>query len=547
MKKNDNNLETNNKLNNLKSFFKLEKKEASKIKLFDMLLIFAIVLTVGIFSFFVINKVFSKDYTGNIAYYKLTFDSDGGSKFSSVKVKEGYVELPTNVEKDGYNFKGWAVDDKIVDSNYYVKKSTSFKAIWELDGEASHEISGATTYTVHFDFNDGSNTHNELVVAGSVVNKPVLPTREGYIFNGWYCNEYEYDFNTPISGDITLVAQWTQIDGDTTTNSNTNTNTNNNTTVYHTVTFDLNGGGNNYTKQVASGKKVAKPSTPTRTGYTFNGWTYNGSTYDFNSAVKKDITLVAQWNIIEVIKYDVTFEPCNGEAATYQTVNAQGKVSKPINPVKIGYTFLGWYRQDKTLYNFSSGVNSNMTLYALWKPNTNLNNKIYNSKKHFIITDPTDINSTDYLADSNYGNNLLFKSSFSGNAEIHYAHNMSGSLSNNTYYGIRFYNESDEEITITINKCGAVVGNDFSSIWKQYYNGTCNVAGKKYIVSAHRGLLILHNDDSFVVRSQGDQSGVAKISGSFEGVLNINSTGEILIAFLTFKDIDKTYTAVYNP
>ena len=47
--------------------------------------------------------------------------------------------------------------------------------------------------------------------------------------------------------------------------------------------------------EVEEGKKVMKPSTPTRNGYTFVGWTLNGSNYNFNSAVKGNITLVAKW------------------------------------------------------------------------------------------------------------------------------------------------------------------------------------------------------------------------------------------------------------
>ena len=42
--------------------------------------------------------------------------------------------------------------------------------------------------------------------------KPRDPTREGYIFAGWYLNGELFDFNTKITGDITLEARWTKID-----------------------------------------------------------------------------------------------------------------------------------------------------------------------------------------------------------------------------------------------------------------------------------------------------------------------------------------------
>lgn len=44
-----------------------------------------------------------------------------------------------------------------------------------------------------------------------------------------------------------------------------------------------------------------------------------------------------------------------------------------------------------------------------------------------------------------------------------------------------------------------------------------------------------------------DQSGVPKLSGSFEGILDLTSSTEMDISFLAFKDISKTYNAGYTP
>ena len=61
------------------------------------------------------------------------------------------------------------------------------------------------------------------------------------------------------------------------------------------VSFDSNGGSSVASQAVTSGATATQPTTPTRSGYTFNGWTLNGSAYDFASAVTSDITLVASW------------------------------------------------------------------------------------------------------------------------------------------------------------------------------------------------------------------------------------------------------------
>ncbi len=82
--------------------------------------------------------------------------------------------------------------------------------------------------------------------------------------------------------------------------------------VYYTVTFD--DGTNKSTVQVKSGGKVERPADPTREGYTFKGWYLKGTTsssttttstttssttsasaYNFDTAVTKDIKLVAGW------------------------------------------------------------------------------------------------------------------------------------------------------------------------------------------------------------------------------------------------------------
>jgi uncharacterized repeat protein (TIGR02543 family) len=70
-----------------------------------------------------------------------------------------------------------------------------------------------TIYTVEFDLNGGDSApiDTATVYTGRKVVKPADPSREGYIFRGWYLGAEEFDFDTPITGDITLVARWIPI------------------------------------------------------------------------------------------------------------------------------------------------------------------------------------------------------------------------------------------------------------------------------------------------------------------------------------------------
>ena len=64
-------------------------------------------------------------------------------------------------------------------------------------------------HTVTFDYNDGVTPVVEIEVEdGQTVGKPVDPERDGYVFVGWFLEDEEFDFETVITGGITLTAHW---------------------------------------------------------------------------------------------------------------------------------------------------------------------------------------------------------------------------------------------------------------------------------------------------------------------------------------------------
>ncbi|MGM9551004.1 MAG: leucine-rich repeat protein, partial [Clostridia bacterium] len=68
-----------------------------------------------------------------------------------------------------------------------------------------------TTYTVTFDTNGGSVINSVEVEKNNIVTKPKDPTKEGFIFDGWYSDKNlvtAYDFNTNVTKAITLYAKW---------------------------------------------------------------------------------------------------------------------------------------------------------------------------------------------------------------------------------------------------------------------------------------------------------------------------------------------------
>ncbi len=76
----------------------------------------------------------------------------------------------------------------------------------------SIEEEGAT-YTITFNSNGGSEIESIQVLEGKKVTKPTPdPTNGNKVFGGWFEDDTytrEFDFNTPISDNITLFALWT--------------------------------------------------------------------------------------------------------------------------------------------------------------------------------------------------------------------------------------------------------------------------------------------------------------------------------------------------
>ena len=214
-------------------------------------------------------------------------------------------------------------------------------------------------YTVTFDSYGGTPVPPaQEVEYGLTATKPADPTLKGYTFAFWYLGEDEqnataYDFNTPVTENITLTAKW-----------NINK---------YTVTFDSYGGTPvPPAQEVEYGLTATKPADPTLKGYTFAFWylgedEQNATAYDFNTPVTENITLTAKWNIN---KYTVTFDSYGGTPVPpAQEVEYGLTATEPAAPEKTGYTFDGWYLGDEK-YDFSAAVEQNITLTAKWQKKT---------------------------------------------------------------------------------------------------------------------------------------------------------------------------------
>ena len=98
------------------------------------------------------------------------------------------------------------------------------------------------------------------------------------------------------------------------------------------------------------------------TFYYFSGKTgWTTPTYNSNGVNYNTETILSGFN--------VNFNSNGGTEITSQLVNSNEKAISPANPTRIGYLFIGWYKESNfvTTWNFENDVvSSDVTLYAKW-------------------------------------------------------------------------------------------------------------------------------------------------------------------------------------
>lgn len=301
--------------------------------------------------------------------YEITFDANGGTfpgegspTVVTKKVAEGEaidvsgIDLPTTYTSgdETFYFAGWAKSSEATAQEDLgnATATTTFYAVWTK----------LTTYTVVFNTQRNSGTTVAYVQEGSKVSKPTNPVAEGYTFGEWYgdkdCSEsQEFDFDTEITGNVTLYAKWTP--------------------ETYKIAYELGDGAKNNkanpeTYTVETETIVLKK--PSRTGYTFEGWYYDKKfsmpAVQITEGSTGDKSLFAKWSV-------KTF-PIVYMAGSYGVEVVPSDVKQydvPINLRGASYTREGYLQNGWSTKNGGSKVyeldavykqNSTLTLYPYW-------------------------------------------------------------------------------------------------------------------------------------------------------------------------------------
>ena len=208
----------------------------------------------------------------------------------------------------------------------------------------------AITYTLTLDLDGGtlaSGSTTQVLEEGTQVTLPT-PTKDGFNFVGWKLDK-NYVTKVTLTKDLTVKAEWEK------------------QIVYHTVTYNLDGGTlSSNTAQVADGSDYVL-KTPTKDGFAFLGYTLVQDSTDYTRKLKNvtaDVAVYAHW--IEV--FEVTY---NLDGGTYDGAKQVKKgANLTLSPAtKANAIFLGWtLTADGTDYiEEVNDVNAKVTLYAHFK------------------------------------------------------------------------------------------------------------------------------------------------------------------------------------
>ena len=147
--------------------------------------------------------------------YTVTFDANGhGTAPAAQSVENGKTATkPTDPMETGWTFGGWYTEAACTNAFDFATAITgniTLYAKWTEEGTTPTP----TYYTVTFDANGhGTAPAAQSVEDGKTATKPADPTASGWTFGGWYteaaCTN-QFDFATPITGNITLFAKWTK-------------------------------------------------------------------------------------------------------------------------------------------------------------------------------------------------------------------------------------------------------------------------------------------------------------------------------------------------
>lgn len=216
----------------------------------------------------------------------------------------------------------------------------------------------------------------QTIDRGGKFTEPAAPSKENHTFAGWYNGDEKFDFDddtTNAPNVLNLVAKWD--------------------INQYTVQF-VSDYGSFADQPIKHGGTIDpdKLTIPTVEGFTFDGWYADEDRtieFDFTKPIKSNTTVYAKWTAKD---YEVSFITEHGKTPTSQSVPYNGTATYPGKLTEDGYTFGGWYADEKhtTEFDFSTPITGDTKVYAKWEKNAP-NTYALNVSGAFVYVDGVDV------------------------------------------------------------------------------------------------------------------------------------------------------------
>ena len=339
--------------------------------------------------------------------YTITLDGNGVT-LDSTSMDVTYDEEFTLPEltRTGYTFNGWfdANGTQYTSGTWSGLADVSLIASWTVN---SYNITlNDTLFNTRVTFNpnyDGAESTVVTLANGEVLPYPAIPTRDGYVFTGWYTDAEctnAYGFTGTISSNLTLYAGWTNI---VTTNDSSYP-----WTFVDGVLVSTNHAHSSYSQYSITAQSAITLTFRARcssegscdyliiyingseNGYVYGTYDYQSFTYNLNAGdtitfrYRKDGSVNSGDDCAYIADLffasNATMEStavANGADGYYYAAGENSVLTVEygaeytlLTPTRPGYTFGGWFDANGTQYTSGTWTGtSDITLTATWTPN----------------------------------------------------------------------------------------------------------------------------------------------------------------------------------
>jgi len=206
-------------------------------------------------------------------------------------------------------------------------------------------------YTINFETNGGSTIEDIQFNIDQPIDLPE-PTKEGYIFLGWYLDEnlneeFTFVFSDIKDKEFTLYAKWS-------------------VEIYVTITYIEHGETPSQTIDVEN-DAIPYIYVPVRDGYVFSGWYFDQSyqnVYIFDEPLTEDTTLYAKWEERSDVVLTIAYN--NELIYEFNIIDGQFPELSPTIPDPYASQTTHFYKDQgmRSLFDDEDMITSSSQIYA---------------------------------------------------------------------------------------------------------------------------------------------------------------------------------------